>query len=81
MGAGDGRIVVKAAKQFHAAAVGVEIDPIRCALANLWIRILGLPGRTRVRWGNMHWFPADADVVMLYLLQGTNRKLKDRLER
>jgi SAM-dependent methyltransferase len=82
LGAGDGRILIAAAGKFNAMALGVEIDPVRCALANLWIRILGLQGRARVHWGDMRSFPAaGADVVTLYLLQGTNRKLRDRLER
>ena len=82
LGAGDGRIVIFAARKFKAKAVGVEIDPVRWAIANLWIALLGLRGRAEVRLGDMRRFPvAGADVVTLYLLQGTNQALKDTLAR
>jgi protein-L-isoaspartate O-methyltransferase len=82
LGAGDGRIVILAARKFKAKAVGVEIDPLRWMLANLWIRILGLRGRASVHLGDLRRFPVEgADVVTLYLLQGTNQMLKDRLEK
>ncbi|MBN1439307.1 MAG: class I SAM-dependent methyltransferase [Anaerolineales bacterium] len=80
LGAGDGRIVVLAARTFQAKAVGVEIDPIRWVIANLWILLLGLRGKAQVRLGNMRRFPvAGADVVTLYLLQGTNQRLQKEL--
>ncbi|MBN2084945.1 MAG: class I SAM-dependent methyltransferase [Anaerolineales bacterium] len=80
LGAGDGRIVILAALKFNARAVGVEIDPFRCLIAKIWIALLGLRGKAEVRLGDMRRFPVDgADVVTLYLLQGTNQKLKPRL--
>jgi len=84
LGAGDGRIVIAAARSFGAQAVGVEIDPLRCLLANMLIALRGLRGRARVRWGNMFDFDlSDADVVTLYLWPSTNqrlaRKLRDEL--
>jgi predicted RNA methylase len=82
LGAGDGRIVILAARKFKAVAVGVEIDPFRWMIANLWILLLGLRGKAQVRLGDMRRFPTDgADVVTLYLLQGTNQTLKDSLEK
>jgi tRNA G37 N-methylase Trm5 len=81
LGAGDGRIVILAAWKYGAKAVGVEIDPFRWMIANLAIRLLGLRGRADVRLGDLRRFPVDgADVVTLFLMQGTNRKLRDRLE-
>ncbi len=80
LGAGDGRIVILAARQYHAHAVGVEIDPVRCFIGNTWIRLLGLSGRARIHRGDLFNFDLrDADVVTLYLLKGTNAALKDRL--
>jgi SAM-dependent methyltransferase len=77
LGAGDGRIVLLAARQFAARAAGVEIDPLRCLIANALIWGLGLRRQARVYCGNLYDFDlADADVVTLYLLQGTNQKLK-----
>jgi SAM-dependent methyltransferase len=82
LGAGDGRLVILAARKFGARAVGVEIDPFRWLMANLNIRILGLQGKARVVLGDRRKFdPTDTDVVVLYLQQGTNQFLKDRLSR
>lgn len=80
LGAGDGRIVMTAARQFKAQAIGVEIDPLRCAIANGLILLTGLRGKARVIYGNMASYDCrNADVVTLYLLQGTNQKIKEQL--
>ncbi|MGB7537483.1 MAG: class I SAM-dependent methyltransferase [Anaerolineales bacterium] len=80
LGAGDGRIVVLAARKFKAKAVGVEIDPFRWLIANFWILLLGVRGKAEVRLGDMRRFPvAGADVVTLCLMQGTNQRLKETL--
>jgi SAM-dependent methyltransferase len=82
LGAGDGRLVVLAARKFKARAIGVEIDPLRSLAANFLILALGLRGKARVAWGNLRAFDiSGADVVTLFLLQGTNTGLKERLER
>jgi SAM-dependent methyltransferase len=81
LGAGDGRIVIRAARRFGAQAIGVEIDPLRCLAANAIIWALGLRKRARVAHGNIFGFDLrQADVVTLYLLQGTNQRIKVRLE-
>lgn len=80
LGAGDGRIVILAARSYRARAEGVEIDPMRWLFANTLIRILGLRDRARVQLGNMFEFNfSDADVVTMYLLQSTNQRLKAHL--
>jgi cyclopropane fatty-acyl-phospholipid synthase-like methyltransferase len=80
LGAGDGRIVILAARDFQARAAGVEIDPLRCLMANLWIRMLGLRDGARVQWGNVRSFSvAEADVVTVFLLPRALQSLKDRL--
>jgi phospholipid N-methyltransferase len=80
LGAGDGRIVILAAREFGAEALGVEIDPLRCLIANTLIRMKGLRERARVVCGNMNDFDlSEADVVTLFLLQSSNQKLKERL--
>lgn len=76
LGAGTGRIVILAARKFKAHAIGVEIDPLRCLIANAKIRLLGLQESAHVNLGNL--FDVDvshADVVTLFLLQQTNQKL------
>lgn len=80
LGAGDGRIVIRAARRFGAQAIGVEIDPIRWLIANALIRLRGVQGSARIVYGNL--FDQDlsgADVVVLYLLQGTNQRLQSHL--
>lgn len=82
LGCGDGRIVVAAAREFAAHAIGVELDPVRALWGKAWIKLLGLSGRARVNWGDM--YKADltkADVVILFLSAKANRRLKCRLEK
>jgi SAM-dependent methyltransferase len=82
LGAGDGRLVILAARIYKVRAVGVEIDPFRCLIANCGIILFGLRRRAEVRWGDFRGFSTTgADVVMLYLLQGTNQALKASLEK
>lgn len=67
LGAGDGRVLVIAARDFGARAVGIEIGPVQCALA--WLRVTagGLGGRIQVRWGNFYKAKlSEADVVFVY---------------
>src|ERR1700676_539998 len=42
LGSGDGRIVITAARKFHARAVGVELESHLCKLAICRIKVLGL---------------------------------------
>lgn len=80
LGAGDGRLVITAASLFQARAIGVEIDPVRCLIANLIITLRRLGDKACVYWGNMYDFDlSDADVVTLYLWPSTNRRLAAKL--
>jgi cyclopropane fatty-acyl-phospholipid synthase-like methyltransferase len=80
LGAGDGRIVIRAARHFGARAIGVEIDPLRYLIANALIWAAGLRRRARVVHGNAFAYDlSEADVVTMYLLQGTNQRLQSRL--
>jgi len=82
LGCGDGRIVIAAAKEFDARATGIEIDPFRVLLANLWIRLSRVSNRARVRRGNMYTADvSDADVVVLFLSATSNFRLQERLRR
>jgi hypothetical protein len=57
----------------------MEIDPLRCLIANLLIRVLRLQDRAHVYHGDMFTLDIhDADVVCMYLLQKTNQRLKPR---
>ena len=80
LGSGDGRIVVEAARRFHAKAVGVEADPFRVLFSELMISLLHLEGRAKIIWGN--FFRVDlreATIVTMFLSQGTNRRLESKL--
>jgi SAM-dependent methyltransferase len=82
LGCGDGRIVITAAKEFGARAVGVDINPERIREANENARRAGVTGRVKFVEGDL--FTADirpATVVTLYLLPKINIRLRPRLLR
>lgn len=81
LGAGDGRTVIMAAKEFGARAVGVELreDLAKKALSMVYEE--GLQDRVTIVNGDM--FDVDlssADVVFLYLTTSANEKIKPKLE-
>lgn len=80
LGSGDGRIVVAAARDFGAQAVGVEIDGGRVALAQAYAAQMGV--EDRVCFIEDDLFLADyspASVVTMYLLHTVNLDLRPRL--
>ena len=80
LGSGDGRIILEAAKDFHARAVGIEVDPLKVLFSRLSIAASHLGGQARVVWGNFyHANLHDATIVTLFLTQGTNQRLKSKL--
>jgi precorrin-6B methylase 2 len=82
LGSGDGRIVVEAAGRNRARAVGIEADPLRVLWSRLKIARLGLRGYARIVRGNFfHLDISKATVVTLFLMQGTNQRLKPKLQR
>ena len=67
LGAGDGRVLLIAVRDFGAKAVGIEIGPIQCAL--IWLRAVasGFGSKIQIRWGNFYKGNLkDADVVFVY---------------
>lgn len=82
LGCGDGRIVITAATKFGAHAVGVEIrrDIYETTLAR--VSSLGLSEKVRIVHGDaLKTDLTQADVVTLYLLTGSNEKLRPVLEK
>jgi ubiquinone/menaquinone biosynthesis C-methylase UbiE len=80
LGCGDGRIVVTAAKQYGAHAVGVDINPERIKEATENARKAGVTDKVKFVEGDL--FTAEihpATVVTLYLLPNVNMKLRPRL--
>jgi len=81
LGAGDGRTVIMAAKDFGARAVGVELreDLVKKALGSVYEQ--GLQDRVTIVNGDMFSLDlASADVVFLYLTTSANEKVKPKLE-
>jgi len=88
LGAGDGRVLLMAANEFGARAVGIEIGPIQCLVG--WLRILfnghrprrGSGQRARIRCANFYKTDvSDADVVCVYAISSQTSRLLPLLER
>ncbi|MBI1181695.1 MAG: methyltransferase domain-containing protein [Alphaproteobacteria bacterium] len=80
LGSGDGRILITAAKDYGARAIGYEINPELVALSRKKAEEDHVQDRVEVRQGNL--FDADltqADVVTLYLSPTMNEKLLPQL--
>ena len=81
LGAGDGRALVIAAREFKAQAVGIEVELLHCVVA--WFRALlnGVIARVSIRRGNLLYADlGDADVVFLYLNPDLVEKLRPQFE-
>jgi cyclopropane fatty-acyl-phospholipid synthase-like methyltransferase len=82
MGAGDGRVLVMAANEFGARAVGVEIGPMQCLVGRMRIWLSGSRQRARMRCGNFYKADiSDADVVFVYATSSQTSNLFPLLER
>jgi predicted RNA methylase len=82
LGSGDGRIVITAARQFGARAVGVEISEPLVRTANENIKSAGMEARARIVQGSLLEVDLSAaDVVTLYLLTSSNDQIKPNLEK
>jgi hypothetical protein len=79
LGSGDGRIIVMAAEQFGAQAVGIEADPFRVLWSRSIIRRRGLGTLVDVIWGNFFTQSfSEASVVTVYQGQEINKRLKEK---
>ncbi|RLF10925.1 MAG: hypothetical protein DRJ98_04895 [Thermoprotei archaeon] len=82
LGAGDGRILILAAKEFGARAVGIELRKDLFNQIERRIKENGLDGRVKVIHGSFYEVDiSEASVVTLYLLTSVNEKLRPKLER
>ncbi|MEM4699600.1 MAG: class I SAM-dependent methyltransferase [Candidatus Nezhaarchaeales archaeon] len=82
LGAGDGRILFMAAREFGARAVGIELRKDLFDQIEKKIREYGLSGRVRVIYGSFYDVDiSEASVVTLYLLTSVNEKLRPKFER
>lgn len=80
LGAGDGRIVIAAASEFGANALGVELHPERYAIIRSSAASLK-PSLQAVRQNLFHADLSNADIVTMYLLPSVNEALRKKLER
>ncbi|HVZ32568.1 MAG TPA: methyltransferase domain-containing protein, partial [Polyangiaceae bacterium] len=81
LGCGDGRILITAAREFNAKAVGVELSDKLVRQAQDQVRKLGLQNRVTVIEGDLMKVDLKpADVVTVYLLTSANEGLKPAFE-
>jgi len=79
LGSGDGKIAIAAGK-LGATAVGIEYNPDMAKLAQCYVEVAGVQGRTRIIHGDI--FKEDfspATVVTMYLLPDLNMRLRPTL--
>lgn len=82
LGAGDGRVVLLAARRFALRAVGVEVDPLKAALIKARALLKGASGKVRVERSN--FFEVDlrqADIVFFYLSPAAASRLRGKFEK
>jgi Methyltransferase domain len=80
LGAGDGKIPIAAAKEFGAAALGVEYNPQLVKLARCNVQAEGLTDKVEIRQADI--FATDfsaATVLTLYLLSDLNMRLRSTI--
>ncbi len=81
LGSGDGRVVIMAAREFKAKAIGVELDTDLYNQSMARIRKLGLQDRARIIHGDiLKQDYSSADLVTVYLLPSSNDKVQPLLE-
>ena len=82
LGSGDGRIIIEAAREYNAKAVGIEADPLRYIWSELMIMLLGVNQQVKIFWGNFFYKDlTPATVVTLFLSSKANQRLKLKLQK
>lgn len=82
LGSGDGRVLIIAAREFGARAVGIEIGPVQRAFS--WVNVLrnGIRDKVRIETGNFYQANLGAaDVVFVYATSKEVKKLASHLEK
>ncbi len=82
LGAGDGRVLIMAAREFGARAIGIEISPVHCLVAWLAAVFNRVDGQVSIRLGNFYTARlSDADVVFAYMTSKEAPRIRPHLER
>jgi predicted RNA methylase len=82
LGSGDGGVVLLAAKEFGARAVGIEKNKLLVKISRWRVKRTGLERRVKIL--EKDFFDcnlAGADVIVAYLTQKMNDELKPKLEK
>jgi hypothetical protein len=81
LGSGDGRIVIMAARKYHADATGVELDNDLVIQSMAKIRQLGLQQTAHIIYGDiLKQNYSSANLLTVYLLPESNIKVRPILE-
>ena len=80
LGAGDGRIMIEAARKFGARATGIEIDPQRVARIRERLESTGVKAEI-IQADFMKADLSSANVIAIYLSDSVNAKLAPKLWR
>jgi ribosomal protein L11 methylase PrmA len=81
LGAGTGAVILRAARDFGARVVGVEVEPIRVLILRLRRRLSPVRDRIELVWGNL--FEVDfrpATVVAVFLWPDAMARLRPLFE-
>ena len=82
LGAGDGRVLIIAAREFNAKAIGIEVGPVQCALIYLRVAASGFGNKIQIMWGNyLKTDLSQADVVFVYATSKEVMRLAPYLEK
>lgn len=82
LGAGDGRVLVIAAREFGAYAVGIEISPVHCLIARFRALLSGYNRRIIIRCGSFFSTGIEeANVIFAYVTPAHATRLKPYLEK
>ncbi|MGA2462026.1 MAG: class I SAM-dependent methyltransferase [Candidatus Bathyarchaeia archaeon] len=79
LGAGDGRILIEAARKFGAKVVGIEIDPERVSRIQERVKSTGIEAQV-IQADFMDVDVSPADAVIIYLSDSVNSKLAPKLK-
>lgn len=76
LGCGDGEVVLSAARDFGARAVGVEIDPVRVLITNLRVKANKLTSKVKIMRKDFKQVDlSEATIIYMYLVPAGMKKL------